>query len=192
MTLVLSRFSSSHLLPWLPSHWVLAVLASISLQVERKLCVLVSPLELGPPWWCWKGGPCAMALLISLAGVLWAVQHFVCERSLWHSVLELDLLETGPWWKPSLHNTFSHLQAVVTGTVQEPSTTFCRCLARRLQIWRTRLNSSCFNWRQCCGSVDQWVGDDLVSSQPCSLVIAPQGCVVKGFLEAVSIKEWQV
>lgn len=112
----------------------------------------------------------------------------VWERSLWHSVLELDLLETGPWWKPSLHNTFSHLQAVVTGTVQEPSTTFCRCLARRLQIWRTRLNSSCFNWRQCCGSVDQWVGDDLVSSQPCSLVIAPQGCVVKGFLEAVSIR----
>lgn len=77
-----------------------------SFQVESKLYVLVCPLELRPPWWYCKGGLCAMALFSSLAGVLWGVQRFVCVRNPSGIVLELDLLEIGPWWKPSLHNTF--------------------------------------------------------------------------------------
>lgn len=141
VTLVLSRFSSSHLLPWLPSLWVPAVLL-FSFQAGRKLCVLVSPLELRLPWWYCKGGLCAMALFSSLAGV-WAVQHFVYERNPSGILLELDLLETGPWWKPSLHNT---LPTTGSGEWHSPKAfdnqLFCRCLARRLQIWRTRLNSS--------------------------------------------------
>lgn len=74
-----------------------------SFQVERKLCVLVSPLELRPPAEVVLEGRALCHGPFQLPGCS-AVRS--PEKSLWHSVLELDLLEHGNWWKPSLHNAF--------------------------------------------------------------------------------------
>lgn len=173
---MLSRFSSSHHAGFLQCWSV------FSSQVERKLCVLVPPLELRPLWWHCKGGLCAIALFSPLSGVLWGAQHSVSEREIPLAFcVGAGFTGNRSLMKTFLAQHFFHLQAVVTGTVQKPSTA-----SSFVDVWQggsrsgeQGLTRGCFNWRQCCGSVYQWVGDDLVSSQPCSLVIAPQGSACK-------------
>lgn len=112
-----------------------------------------------------------------------------CEESNILSVREIPLafcVRAGFTGNKSLMKTFLaqhffHLQAVVTGTAQNPSTanSFVDVWQGGSRSGEQGLTQGCFNWRQCCGSVYQGVGDDLASSQPCSLVIPPQGSVCK-------------
>lgn len=62
---------------------------------EKHVCLNGFPLEPRPPWWHYKGGHCAMAFF-SLSTARSPAAFCLWEKSLWHSVLELDLLETGP------------------------------------------------------------------------------------------------
>lgn len=120
--LVLSRFSRSQLLPWLPSCWVPTVLDFIFPGCKKNVRLIGSLLEPRPPWWCYEGGHCATALL-----ACWLER---CEES--SSILfvrELPLafcVRAGFTGNRSLMKTFlaqhfSHLQAMVTGTIQKPS-----------------------------------------------------------------------
>lgn len=83
--------------------------------------------------------------------------------------------------KTFLAQHFSHLQAMVNGTVQKPSTasSFVDVWQECSRIGEQDLTQCFFNWVQCCGSVYQWVGDDPASSRSCSLVIAPWGRICK-------------
>jgi len=59
--------------------------------------------------------------------------------------------------KTFLAQHFSHLQAVVTGTVQKPSTasSFVEVWQVGFRAGKHGLTQSFFNWGQCCGSVCQ-------------------------------------
>ena len=59
--------------------------------------------------------------------------------------------------KTFLAQHFSHLQAVVTGTVQKPSTasSFVDVWQEGSRAGEQDLTQGFFNWGQCCGSVYQ-------------------------------------
>lgn len=150
---------------------------SLSRLEENCVCLY-------PPWsWGHHGGTVREGCVPCAFSALWLE---CCEEPSILCVREIPLafcVRAGFTGNRSLVKTFlaqhfSHLQAVVTGTAQKPLTT-----SSSVDVWQggsrsgeQGLTQGCFNWRHCCGFVYQWVGDNLVSSQPCSLVIALRDC----------------